>query len=125
MFFYFSVERKILAKHSRTPKAISPLAIQPKQSKLAPEDHGQVPDVFPINTESRIKRPEASKSYIEQKNVLQREHEIRPLNEDFRRKIFEDVGSQVFTRLPNLFQVTGDHSGSDTVDDVTIRSKFK
>jgi hypothetical protein len=81
--------------------------------------------MFPKKFESRIKRPEASKSYIEQKNVLQREHEIRPLNEDFGRKMFEDVGSQVFTRLSNLFQVTGDQPGPDTVDDVTIRSKFK
>jgi hypothetical protein len=81
--------------------------------------------MFPQKVESRIKRPEASKPYIEQKNVLQREHEIRPLNEDFRGKMFEDVGSQVFARLSNLFQVTGDQSGPDTVDDVTIRSKFK
>ena len=69
VFFYFSVEKEVLTKHSRIPKTISPRSIQPTRPKLEPEDHGHdVPEqstqptpLQPITSATRKPKPKTTR----------------------------------------------------------------
>ena len=62
------------------------------------------------------------KSYIEQENILQGEHQIRTLDKNFRRKMFQNVCGEFFAGISNLFRFVTGQPGSNPVDNFPVPS---